>query len=455
MGNILKDVYLNLDERTAKFETDHEGTKWLNLSFDASDYHFYRRNSSYGGAAVSLEVLDKMGHEAKIMGSSLALLEDGLFSKEAPSIYRYVLVADDAHIAYFTPSVVSATTFIAPTEPVDYLYIDRSVELTENVAKEIESFLVSTPTVKLIIYLKKTERFHERRLLSRAELVFAEEKTDLVPDDKLVLINEKALRYRDLSEPITLMRPDLATHLSLYSTAAATIFGAFAMGKPMAEALKLAHANVENSQLDKTLDLSQMEELAANYKAGNDHLELVAKSLQVGGKTIFDFSSKLAEQKEYFVMHGIADNFINRQDYFNDLLQRTPLADKYNGVALTIEAASQFTNGGRNFVDFITGARLMPGIVFDNEIEEADCKKYVGMFRQWKQMGVGFLKLNLPATGDRSELAKKAINFARCCLTAGLVPVIDTSNRAEDNAVINVLDNLVQNDLDTKACVVI
>lgn len=455
MGNILKDVYLNLDERTAKFETDREGTKWLNLSFNASDYHFYRRNSSYGGAAVSLEVLKKLGHEVKIMGSDLDLNNDGLFSRQAPSVYRYILVADDSQIAYFTPSLVSTTNFIAPTEPTDYLYIDRSVELTESVAKEIESFLISTPTVKLVIYLKKTEHFHERRLLSRAELVFAEEKTDLVSDDKLVLNNEKFLRYRDLSEPITLMRPDLATHLSLYSTAAATIFGAFALGKPMAEALKLAHANVENSQLDKTLDLNQMEELAANYGAGGADLELVAKTLLIGGKGIFDLSAAAIEQKEHFVMNGIADNFINRQDYYSNLLMSTPLSEKYNGAALTEEASTQFTDDGRNFIDYLTDNRVMPGIVIEGEVNEDECKKFVSMFRQWGQMGVGFLKWNLPAEGDRAEVISSATKFARCALTAGLVPVIDTTRRPENHLDHKVIDSLAQNDLNLKACIVL
>ena len=57
VGNVLKDVYLNLDSRTEHFETDDDGTKWLDFSFDASRHHYFSRTSSFGGAAVSLEVL--------------------------------------------------------------------------------------------------------------------------------------------------------------------------------------------------------------------------------------------------------------------------------------------------------------------------------------------------------------------------------------------------------------
>ena len=77
------------------------------------------------------------------------------------------------------------------------------------------------------------------------------------------------------------------------------------------------------------------------------------------------------------------------------------------------------------------------------------------MFRQWKQMGVGFLKWNLPAEGDRTELISNATKFARCALTAGLVPVIDTSKRPENHLDHKVIDSLAQNDLNLKACIVL
>ena len=59
VGNVLKDVYLNLDSRTEKFETDKSGTAWLDFSFNASEHHFFNRGSSFGGAAITLEVFKK------------------------------------------------------------------------------------------------------------------------------------------------------------------------------------------------------------------------------------------------------------------------------------------------------------------------------------------------------------------------------------------------------------
>ena len=61
VGNILKDVYLNLDSRTETFETDQDNTKWLDIGFNTSEHHFFNRESNFGGSAISLEVLKKMG----------------------------------------------------------------------------------------------------------------------------------------------------------------------------------------------------------------------------------------------------------------------------------------------------------------------------------------------------------------------------------------------------------
>ena len=71
VGNILKDVYLNLDSRTEKFEVDKDGVKWLDFGFNASEHHYFSRESSLGGAAVSLEVLSKMGINTTVTGSKL------------------------------------------------------------------------------------------------------------------------------------------------------------------------------------------------------------------------------------------------------------------------------------------------------------------------------------------------------------------------------------------------
>ena len=93
IGNIIKDVYLNLDNRTEHPETDRNGTKWLDISFNASEHRFFNRNSSLGGAAVSLEVLQKLGLSASISGSDLDY-NDTSTTHHSIAAHRYILIND-------------------------------------------------------------------------------------------------------------------------------------------------------------------------------------------------------------------------------------------------------------------------------------------------------------------------------------------------------------------------
>ena len=133
VGNVLKDVYLNLDNRTESFESDKHGTKWFDLSFNASEHYFFSREANLGGAAISLEVLSKLGLPATITGSNLQPTPDGLTANGPAETYRYILITDGG-ASYFTPTRHVVTTFDPPAEPVDYLYIDRSANLDPTAA---------------------------------------------------------------------------------------------------------------------------------------------------------------------------------------------------------------------------------------------------------------------------------------------------------------------------------
>ena len=136
VGNVIKDVYLNLDNRTESFESDKDGTKWLDLSFNASEHHFFNRQSSFGGAAVTLEVLQKMGLDSIVTGSNIKLGPNGLTTDQIATSYRYILVTD-GQPCYFVPSSHQTTIFETPTEPYDYLYIDRSAKLDATAVNKI------------------------------------------------------------------------------------------------------------------------------------------------------------------------------------------------------------------------------------------------------------------------------------------------------------------------------
>ena len=258
VGNILKDVYLSLDSRTETFETDKNGTKWLDLSFDAKDHHYFCRNSVFNGAAVSLEVFQNFGIEAKINTSDFTL--DETMPRTLTSEYRYILTAGD-DVSYLVPTTPTNTKFEEPKEAPDYIYIDRSAHLTKQTAQQIALYLLSHPNTKLILYLKDASDPIYTELVDLAQLIFTENSSANLNSDKTIFISENNLNYKNLTEHISTPRIDKLTHLSAHSTSAATIISSFLLGKTVEESLKLARLNVENSSLDSTLSLHELNAL--------------------------------------------------------------------------------------------------------------------------------------------------------------------------------------------------
>lgn len=266
VGTVLKDVYLNLDERKEQFEKDAGGIRWLDIAFDASEHYFFSRNSSLGGAAISLEVLEKMGLEAEISGVEMKLGEERLEFTGTADDYRYILVAEE-QMSYFSASNRTKTRFVPPKEPVDVIYIDRSAELDRTELNKIENYKVRHPKTRLVIYVEKTRDLASWSLIERADMLFLESRDKNLPPDKTVLLSEKMLLYNGLSEQIRAQRIDLATHLSTYLIAAATILGGRLIGRGAKESLRLAKANIEHSTLDTTLELEDLDRIVAEEQA--------------------------------------------------------------------------------------------------------------------------------------------------------------------------------------------
>ncbi len=150
VGNVLKDVYLNLDSRTEGFEQDKTGVEWLDFGFNSSEHHYYGRTSSYGGAAITLEVLQKMGLDATISDTSFHFDENGPVMNGPASVYRYILTSDTG-VAYMTPSVEQSTGFTTPTETVDYIFVVSDACLRAYVMDVIMANLVVVNTFQLVL----------------------------------------------------------------------------------------------------------------------------------------------------------------------------------------------------------------------------------------------------------------------------------------------------------------
>ncbi|MBR3229055.1 fructose-bisphosphate aldolase class I [Candidatus Saccharibacteria bacterium] len=450
VGNVLKDVYLNIDTRSEGFETDNRNVKWLDFSFDASEHHFFNRESSYGGAAVTLEVLSKMGISTSISGSDLTVNEDGLVSHSAPRSYRYIMIAD-GQVSYLVPSEYRITSFDPPAEPYDYLYVDRSAELDNNAAKKISAYLDVSPNTKLVLYARDFNNMHLNSLLPRADLVFSElsgaVETANLDDKKLVYLTDKQFSYENLKEKISLERVDMMTHLSVYSVAAATILGGFVLGESVEDSLKKAKVNVENSRLNAVLDMNELQEIAENTDSA-ENLDLVAANMVLKPKGILAADESGGSMHKKLEELGIEDTYENRRDYRN-ILFTTPDLEKYvNGVILFDETARQLADNGQNFVEFLTAKRIIPGIKVDQGLEkfedseETYTKGLDGLTERLKEyyiMGLRFAKwraafeVRLDETGEIVTPSAFAIEencrilaeYAKECQLAGLVPIVE------------------------------
>lgn len=446
VGNVLKDVYLNLDTRK-DFETGKNGTNWLDLEFNASIHHYFSRTSSFGGAAVTMDVFKNLGLYSAISGSNYQVDAE---TKPLASTYRYILVADGG-VSYFVPNDKKATVFMRPIVPVDYIFVDRSAEIEDKAANDIMEYLKFSTSTKLILYYKDSMNPALSSLLEKASLVFVENKAELpesFPQEKIVHISENEISTNDITESIATPRIDTLTHLSAYSIISATVLGCFILGKTTEESLRLAKINVENASLNSVLPLKELENLSENTDE-NDNLELIAASLVLNPKGILAADESGGSIKKKFAQLNIEDTFENRHDY-RDIFFTTPgLEDYVNGVILFDETARDHAANGETYVDFLTAKRIIPGIKVDQGLEAwngSELENYTkgldgleGRLREYYALGLRFAKwraafsLTLNSEGDVvtpsidniKENARILAEYAKKCQSAGIVPIVE------------------------------
>ncbi len=484
VGSVIKDVYLNLDDRTEKFETDKHNTKWLNLGFNSSIHHFYNRHSSFGGAAISMQVLKQMELNATISNSDFNLNDTEKATTFFAKSYRYILITDD-NVSYLVSSEFEHTTFKVPTAPIDYLYIDRSAVITQSTAAEIAAYLENNPNIKLIVYLKNPDDPYLSNLNHRATLTFGEKKSPELDFEKTIYLSDKDLSFKNITEPITLERIDKLTHLSAYSIAAATILGSFILGNTVEDSLKMARANLENSNLDSVLSLTELKSLSS---LPEENLELIAASLVVPKKGILAADESGGSIKKKFAELNIEDTFENRHNYRN-IFFTTPNIENYvTGVILFDETVRDFVDDGQTVVDYLISRRIVPGIKVDQGLEKFSGSEETytkgldglpGRLREYYKMGLRFAKwraaFNLTVSNDGKILTPTAdaitencrilAEYAYMCQSAGIVPIVepevvyDGDYSIEKNVEVtgNILDSLFselrKHDVNLKACI--
>lgn len=465
VGNILKDVYLSLDSRTEPFETDSDGVKWLDFGFNTSSHHFFHRSSSFGGAAVSLEVLKNLGLEAKVNASDFTF-DDPENAKT--SEYRYILTSEDS-VSYLVPTTPKNTVFEMPDIPPEYIYVDRSAHLTRETAEKIASYILTHQGVRLALYLKDPDSFELEPLIGLAGLIITEDPTANLDYERTVFVTNHDITYKNITEPITVERIDKLTHLSAYSIAAATIFGSFLLGETVEDSLRLAKLNVENANLDSTLSLNELNNLRKT--GGDESLELIAATLMAPKKGILAADESGGSIKKKFEQLNITDTFENRHDYRNIFFTTENIEDYLNGVILFDETARDFMANGESIPDFLISRRIIPGIKVDQGLEKFEgtdetftkgLENLKSRLREYREMGLRFAKWRAAFNLDPSKLAPSDLaisdncrllaEYAADCQSAGIVPIVepevvydgDYSIKENAEATGKILDKLIE-----------
>ncbi len=469
IGNVLKDVYLKLDENQNDFEVDGEGMSWLELGFNGTAHTFFRRTSVFGGAAVSLSVLTGLGVDAGILNSKTELKSGELTWSDDPADYRYIF-SHRGGITYFIPSKRKPTDWTMPSSmqgTPEWLLVDRSTNVSERLVDELKNFLKFSPSTKLAVHAEKKMSPDGRRLAEMADILFVEDEPPVHLEEKIVdkieldkpntqlvcHISPRKLALGDAEESWSLSRADMMTHLTVYSTIVATILGVISAGGSPADALLWARLNAEHATLEGALSAEKLQELAKEELTKRASLKLITRSLMTSGKGVLAADESAKTLAKRFDKFKIQNDSKHRHGFYEMLITTPGLKEYLNGVILSEETARLKLPSGRKVIEYLTDQGIIPGVKADRgliEMERSDEMRTLGRdglherLLQYYEEGFRFAKWRAafrigkdrPSFFAVEENADEMANFARECQLVGLVPVIEPEVLRDGNHTI-------------------
>ncbi|MBQ7040468.1 fructose-bisphosphate aldolase class I [Candidatus Saccharibacteria bacterium] len=467
IGNVHQDVYLRLDEQKNQFETGEGGIPWLDLSFDGSSHPYIKETRVYAGATVALEVLSRMGANAKIMGS-LAEFKGGEIvpGEQEIKTTRYILSKENK-ISYLVPSTRETTPWVNPVDPVDWIFVDRSAKITSDFIKGLKGFLSMSSHTRLVVYAPKNMTEADRELVEMANLVFSD---GLLTGTKyygsVCQLSDHEIVFGDYKIIWSAENADLMTHLTLYSILAATIFGALLRGKTIEDSIMMGRDNALSSTLKGTVPLERLEEMLSVARSEEADTAMIAKTLMTPGKGILAADESGGSIHKKFENMRIPDDEEHRRDYRN-IFFTTPDLEKYvSGVILFDETARQKADDGRDFVSYLTSKGIVAGIKVDQGLEnfENSEEKYTkGLedlprrLAEYYKMGLRFCKWRSAfeiGPGRPSDMAiekncQDLAKYARACQDAKMVPIVEPEVVYDGNYTIKQCADVTSKILDT------
>lgn len=454
IGNVLKDVYLRLDEQQHDFEKDEKDINWLELAFNGSSHSFLRRTSVYGGAAVSLSVLNQLGIEAGILNSKTEIRAGELIWSDDPSDYRYIL-SYGGGITYFVPKERKPTDWTMPSGRPEWILVDRSTSVSDRLVDELKNFLKFSNGTKLAVHIEKRTTPAGQRLAEMADILFVEEEPPVHTDEKIVdkietdepdtqlvcHITPRKIFFGEAEESWSLDRADMMTHLTVYSTIVATILGVIIAGGTPADALLWARLNAEGATLEGALTTARLRELARIELEKRANLRLITRSLMTTGKGILAIDESGESLAKRFEKYKIRNTSDNRKKLYALMLTTPGMNDGISGVILSKENAKQKVTVKEKMLDFLTNRGVIPGIKVDQGLAETGSGEthtlglnglfdrlrasYKQGFRFAKWRAAFWIHKDTPGFFTIRKNVEELASFAKECQLAGIVPVAE------------------------------
>lgn len=456
VGNVLKDVYLKLDEQQDGFEADERGINWLDLAFNGESHKFFKRTSVYGGAAVSLSILSQLGIDAAILNSNAELKEGEISWSNDPADYRYILNYKGG-ITYFVPSQRKATDWSTPKGTPEWILVDRSTQVSKQLVDEIQNFLKFSHGTKLAVHAEKRLTPDGQRLAEMADLLFVEDEPPMHREEKIIdrieldrpntqvvcHISPRKIALSDAEESWSLNRADMLTHLTVYSTIVATVLGVLARGGTPAEALLLARLNAEGATLEGALSADKLHSLAKQELEKRENLKLTTRLLLRSGRGILAIDESKPRLAKRFANFGVENNAAQRKEFYRIMATTPALKEYINGVLLSeeneeIEVAGQPLSeylGGRGIILGIKADRGTKLLEHSEEWHSLGREDLAERLRGYYERGYRFAKWRAvfklgqdqPGYIAMQENADELAHFAREAQLAGIVPVTEVS----------------------------
>ncbi len=432
-----------MDERRNNFEIDEHNVPWLDLGFNGSTYNFFNRLSIFGGAAVTLEVLNRMDHQARIAGSKLGFAGGEIVANgQLPQSYRYILCHGNK-ISYLCPNDRSETKWAMPHGAVEWIYVDRSAGVTDELVSEIRNFLSMSQHTRLAFYVPREMTEADKSLAQIANIVFADEDiSDIKTGASICFISDQEISLSGHKQPWRIERTDLMTHLTVHSIIAATVFGTLIAGKSIKEALLYAKVNAEGSSLSGTLPLPRIKTIAEKQENETIDISLIAASMVAPTKGILAIDESCETIGRKFEAASIPNDDNHRND-FRKILIETPELERYvNAVILNDKAFCEKCNDGRDFVSYLTAHGVIPGVRVDEGLAtfpdstETYTKGIEGLKKRlpgYYEQGLRFCKwrstfevdLGKPSEMAVSKNCQQMAEYAKACQDNNLVPIVE------------------------------